>query len=67
MYFYLTYDQEKFIKDQVESGRYENANDVIHAALAALMAEDENRDAVNGPSNVVPFERDRDVEFFRSL
>jgi putative addiction module CopG family antidote len=65
MYVYLTYEQELFIKSMLETGRYENAAAVIHDALRALKDEDDRPE--QNAAAIVPFDRDRDVEFFRTL
>lgn len=67
MYVYLTKQQELFIKSMLETGRYNNATEVMHDALRALKVESERDDEQGDAAAIVRFDRDRDVEFFRSL
>lgn len=68
MYVYLTDEQELFVKSMLETGRYRNATAVIHDALRALKEEDEHNDRpTQDAAAIAPFDRDRDVEFFRTL
>lgn len=68
MNVYLTYELEVFIKAKVQSSRYGSATEVIHDALRALKDEDERDERPEaGAAAIMPFDRDRDVEFFRTL
>ena len=42
---HLTPDSYDFVRTRVESGRYENANDLVRAALRALHREESNSEA----------------------
>ena len=41
----LTDELERFVLDRVESGRYENASEVVRAALRTLEREDQQYEA----------------------
>lgn len=41
----LTDELERFVLEKVESGRYENASDVVRAALRTLEREDQQYEA----------------------
>jgi len=61
LYIKLTAESYDFVQSRVESGRYENANDLVWAALRALHREESAREA-NRKSNVIA-----ETDIFRKL
>ncbi len=49
---HLTADSYDFVRNRVESGRYENANDLVRAALRALHREEINPQARQTQSGI---------------
>lgn len=58
---YLTPESYDFVRTKIESGRYENATALIHAALHALHHEELKLDARRAPDRIA------DADPFRKL
>jgi len=58
---HLAPDSYDFVRSRVESGRYENANELVRAALRALHREESDADAKSKASSIA------DSDVFRCL
>ena len=61
---YLTPESYDFVRIKIESGRYENATALVHAALRALHHEESKLDAKRSPECIAeddPFRRLRET------
>jgi putative addiction module CopG family antidote len=62
---YLTPESYDFVRVRIESGRYENATALVHAALRALHHEESKLDARGSPNQIAegdPFQKSGDAE-----